>query len=95
MGRLKGDGGHRRAVAAFPIPPRRRRRAPPAFPLRTSRLAFRGPRQPAWKPVVNHRPQSRGGDAAAGFREHDLKRMDIGTAVLARVLEVARVGVGF
>ena len=49
---------------------------------------------PDLQPIVV-RPQRVGGDAAAGFCKHDLKRMDIGTAVLARVLEVARVVVGF
>ena len=40
------------------------------------------------------RRQCVGSNAAAGFCEDDLKRVDINQAVLARVLEVARVGVG-
>ena len=49
---------------------------------------------PDLQPIVV-RPQRVGGDAAAGFCEYNFKRVDICRSVLARVLEVARVGVGF
>ncbi len=75
-----------RRISRTPAPPPP---LPPAFPLRTSDT-FKQHLQPR---VV--RRQRVGGDAAARLREDDFERVDINQTVLARVLEVARVGVGF